>query len=155
MKLKIILFFALLPGVAFADTFRQSRTLELPAAGVHELNVRCGAGSLTVQGIEGVDIIKVMAEIESEGNDKGEFQLSADKLVQLNLKKEDDKAILLSDIVQQPLKNVEGRINLNIVMPGKMDLKIVDGSGDMLVRNISGDLTIDDDSGGIKVENIT
>ena len=155
MKSKIILVFALFPAIAFAGTFRQTRTLELAAAGVHELNVRCGAGSLTVQGIEGVDIIKVMAEIESEGNDKGEFQLLADKLIQLNLKKQNDKAMLLSDIVQQPLTNMEGRINLNIVMPGKMDLKIVDGSGDMVVRNIIGNLKIDDDSGAIKVENIT
>jgi hypothetical protein len=155
MKFKLILLFALLPAVAFADTFRQSRTLELPAAGVHELIVRCGAGSLTVQGIEGVDIIKVMAEIEFEGNDMDEFQLLIDKLVQLDLKKKHDKAMLVSDIVKQLFSNAEARINLNIVMPGKMDLKIVDGSGDMLVRNIIGDLKIDDDSGGIKVENIT
>ena len=155
MKFKIILLFAFLPAIAFADTFRQSRTLELPAAGVHELKVRCGAGSLTVQGFEGVDTIKVTAEIEFESNDEGEFKLLIDKLVQLHLKKESGKAMLLSDIVKQPLTNVEGRINLNIVMPGKMDLKIVDGSGDMVVRNIIGDLKIDDDSGGIKVENIT
>lgn len=155
MKSKLILIFALLPAIAFADTFRQTRILELPAAGVHELNMRCGAGNLTVRGEEGIDIIKVTAEIESEGNDKGEFRLLADKLVQLELKKEYGKAILRSEIVKQPLTNVAGRVNLNIVLPRKMDLKIVDGSGDMVVRHIIGDLKIDDDSGGIKVENIT
>ena len=155
MRFKIILFFVLLPAMAFADDYRQSRTLELPAAGVRELNVQCGAGSLTVRGAEGVDVIKVRAEIESEGNDKGEFQLLADKLVQLDLKKENDQAILRSAIRKQPFTNAAGRINLTIVLPRKMDLKIVDGSGDMVVRNISGNLKIDDDSGGIKIENIT
>jgi len=155
MRFKIILFFVLLPAMAFADDYRQSRTLELPAAGVRELNVQCGAGSLTVRGAEGVDVIKVRAEIESEGNDKGEFQLLADKLVQLDLKKENDQAILRSAIRKQPFTNAAGRINLTIVLPRKMDLKIVDGSGDMVVRNINGNLKIDDDSGAIKVANIT
>jgi hypothetical protein len=155
MKSKILLIFSLLPAIAFADNFKETRTLELPAAGVHELSVRCGAGGLTVQGIEGIGIIKVMAEVESEGGDKGEFQLLTDKLVKLDLKREYDKAVLHSDILEQPFENVEARINLQIVMPGKMNLQIVDGSGGIVVKNILGDLKIDDDSGAIQVENIT
>jgi len=155
LKSKIILVFALLPAIAFAGTFRQTRTLELPAAGVHELSVQCGAGSLTLRGVEGIDIIKVKAEIEYADNDKGESRLLADNRVQLNLKREYDSAVLLSDIVKQPFAEVDARINLNIEMPGKMDLKIVDGSGEIVVTNISGNLKIDDDSGAIRIENIT
>lgn len=155
MKSKLMLIFAILPAIALADTFRQTRTLELPAAGIQALSVQCGAGSLTLQGVEETDIIMVRAEIESEGNDKGEFQVLADKLVQLDLKEEDDRAVLLSDIAKQPFAKVEARINLHILMPNKMDLKILDGSGEILVRNIIGDLKIDDDSGAIQVEEIT
>jgi hypothetical protein len=154
MKSRFILMLALLPTIAFADTFRQTRTLELPAAGVKELSVQCGAGGLTVRGIVGIDIIKVMAEIESEGGDKGEFQLLTDKLVQLDLKREYDKALLRSDILELPFENVEARINLQIVVPGKMNIQIVDGSGEIGVNNILGDLKIDDDSGAIHIENI-
>lgn len=155
MKSRFILLLVLLPTIAFADTFNQTRTLELPAAGVKELRVQCGAGGLTVQGIEGMDIIKVMAEIESEGGDREEFQLLTDKLVHLDLKRESGQAVLRSEILEQPFENVEARINLQIVMPGKMNIQIVDGSGAIVVKNISGDLKIDDDSGAIKVENIT
>jgi len=154
MKSKLILIIALLPAIAFADTFRQTRTLELPAAGVKELSVRCGAGGLTVRGIEKMDNIMVMAEIESEGGDKGEFQLLIDKLVQLDFKSDSDKAVLRSDILEQPFGNVEARINLQIAMPGKMNIQIVDGSGGIVVENIFGDLIIDDDSGAIQLENI-
>jgi len=155
MKSSYILMLALLPTIAFAGTFRQSRTLELPAAGVRELRLQCGAGGLTVRGIEGMDIIKVMAEIESEGGDKNEFQLLTVKLVQLDLERESDKAVLHSDILEQPFEKVEARINLQIVMPRKMNIQIVDGSGGIVVKNIIGDLKIDDDSGAIQVENIT
>jgi len=155
MKAKIIFIFALLPAIAFAGTFRQTRTQELPAAGVHELSVHCGAGSLTVEGVEGIDIIMVRAEIESEGKNEKEFQLLADKGVQLSLKREYDKAVLLSDVLRQPSANVDARINLHIVMPGKMNLNIVDGSGSLIVSSIIGNLKIDDDSGAIRIEDIT
>jgi len=155
MKSKFILVLVLLPAIAFADTLRQLRTLELPAAGVQELRVQCGAGGLTVQGIEGMEMIRVMAEIESEGGDKSEFKLLTEKLVRLDLKRESDKALLRSDILAQPFENGQSRINLQIVMPGEMNLQIVDGSGEIVVKNIRGDLKIDDGSGAIQVGNIT
>ena len=157
MKSKLLLILALLPAVAFADTntFRQTRTLELPAAGIAELSAQCGPGSLIVRGVEGIDTIRVKAEIESIGSDKDELQLLAEKLVQLSLKSEYNRAVLISDIVQQPFSGQEVRINLHIELPGKMDLKIVDGSGDIYVANIIGNLTIDDGSGDIQLEEIT
>jgi len=155
MKPKLIIVLALLPAIALADNFRQTRTLELPAAGITELRVQCGAGGLAVQGIEGMDIIKVMAEIESEGGDEIEFKLLTDKLVQLDLIRESDQAVLRSDISAQPFENVEARINLQILVPAKMNLQIVDGSGEIVVKSLIGDLKIDDDSGAIKVEKLT
>lgn len=155
MKSKIILIFALLPAIAAAGTFKQTRTQELPAAGVHQLSAQCGAGSLTVQGVEGIDTIMVNAEIEAEGQNEKEFQLLVDKGVQLNLKRKNDKALLFSDVVKQPSAFMDARINLHILMPDKMDINIVDGSGSMLVSNIIGNLNIDDDSGAIRIEDIT
>jgi hypothetical protein len=155
MKFRIMLIFALLPAIAFADTFRQTRILELPAAGVHTLSVQCGAGSLTLQGVEGIDSITVRAEIEFEGKNKSEFQLLTEKLVKLNLKREYDQAVLLSDIAKQPMMNGDARINLHVAIPHKMDIQIIDGSGPLVVTNITGNLNVDDDSGAIRVENIT
>ncbi len=155
MKSAALLFLALLPAVSFADTYRETRTLELPIGGVHVLSVRCGAGELTLKGIEGTDIIHVLAEIESEGADKEEFQLMADKLIQLDLRREYDQALLFSNIVIPPLKNFEARIHLKIQLPINMDVRIIDGSGPIDITNIIGNLSIDDDSGAIHASNIT
>ena len=114
MKFAILLFLALLPAVTTAGTYRESRSLELPAAGIRILSVRCGAGGLSLIGIEGTDSIKVLAEIETEGADKEEFQHLADKSIQLDLRREYDRALLLSDVLSLPLVNFETRVHLNI-----------------------------------------
>ena len=155
MKSKIILIFVLLPVIAFAETYRETRNLELPAGGLHELSVHCGAGELTIKGIEEIDRIQVLAEIESEGTDKEEFQLLADKLIQLDLKREYNRALLSGNVVIPPLTNIDARIHLRIQLPVHMNIRIIDGSGSMNIANIIGNLSIDDDSGAIKAENIT
>ena len=155
MKFAALLFLALLPAVTFAGTYRESRNLELPAAGIRSLSVRCGAGGLSLIGIDGTDSIKVLAEIESEGADKEEFQLLADKVIQLDLRQEFDQALLLSEVLSLPLVNFETRVHLNIQLPANMNVRIVDGSGSIDIMNIFGNLSIEDDSGAINVGNIT
>ena len=155
MKLTALLLLALWPAVAFAGNYQETRNLELPAAGVHLLSVRCGAGGLTIQGVGGTDMIRVTAEIESEGTDKDEFQLLVDKLIQLDLRREHNQARLFSEARILPLTNIEARIHLNIQLPVNMNIKIIDGSGSIDVTNIIGNLSIDDESGAIKARNIT
>jgi len=155
MKSTALLILVLLPVVTFAGTYRETRNLELPAAGLQELSVRCGPGELTLKGIEGTDSIQVIAEIESDGTDKEEFQLLADKLIQLDLKREYIRAFLSGNVVIPPLTNIDARIHLRIQVPVNMNVRIIDGSGSIDIANIIGNLSIDDDSGAIKVENIT
>ena len=155
MKRNIILILVLLPIIAFAENYRETRRLELPAGGVQELSVRCGPGKLTLTGIEGASAITVSADIESDGTDKEEYQLLADKLIQLDLKREYNRALLSGNVVIPPLSNIDARIHLKIQMPVNMNVRIIDGSGAIEIANIIGDLWIDDDSGAIKAENIT
>lgn len=155
MKSKLILIFVLLPVIAFAENYRETRNLELPAGGLHLLSIRCGAGELTLKGMEGIDSIQVLAEIESEGTDKEAFQLLADKLIQLDLRRENNQALLSSNIVIPPFTNIDARIHLKIQIPVNMNVRIIDGSGSILAANINGNLQIDDDSGAIRAENIS
>jgi hypothetical protein len=155
MKSKIILIFVLLPIIAFAENYRETRNLELPAGGLHELSVHCGAGELTLNGIEGTDSIHVLAEIESEGTDKEKIQLLADKLIQLDLRREYNRALLTGNVFIPPLTDIDARIHLRIQLPVNMNVRIIDGSGSIDIAHIIGNLTINDDSGAIKVENIT
>jgi len=155
MKFKIILIFVLLPVFVFAETYRETRNLDLPAGGLQVLSVRCGAGQLTLKGIEGTGSIHVFAEIESEGTSKEEFQLLADKLIQLDFRRENNRALLFSNVVIPPLSGIDARIHLRIKLPVNMDVRIIDGSGSIDIANITGNLSIDDESGAIKASNIT
>jgi hypothetical protein len=155
MKFTAFLFLALWQAVAFAGTEREVRRLELTAGGVKLLMVRCGAGKLTLKGIDGADLIQVEAEIESEVSDKEAFELLIDKLIQLDLRRENDQALLISNVVVSPFVRIEARIHLNIQLPINMDVRIVDGSGPIDIANINGKLSIDDDSGDINVTNVT
>lgn len=155
MKLKMILIVVFLPIIALAENYRETRTLELPAGGLQVFSLQCGAGELTLKGIEGAGSIQVIAEIEAEGTDKEEFQLLADKLIQLDLKREYDRALLTGNVTIPPHTGIDARINLRITVPVNLNVKIVDGSGSIDIANIIGNLSIDDDSGAIKVENIT
>lgn len=155
MKSAALLLLALLPAVALAGTYRETRYLESPAAGVHVLSVRCGAGELTLKGIDGTATIEVLAEIESEGKDGEEFKLMTDKLMQLELRREYDRALLISNPAIPPLAGKDARIHLNIQVPVNMNVRIVDGSGSMTISNLIGNLSIDDDSGDITLADIT
>jgi hypothetical protein len=154
MKVAAFIIFALLPGIALADTYRETRNLELPSVGVREISVRCGAGKLVLKGVEGIKAIHVTAEIETDGLEKGEIQVLVEKLIHLDLRKEYDRALLNSDVAVLPFTNADARIHLIVEIPVKMNVKIIDGSGSVVLSNINGNVEIDDDSGAIKVENI-
>ena len=155
MKAIAILILALLPSAVFADTYRETRYLKMSAAGIQILLVHCGAGKLIISGVAGADAIHVTAKIESKGNSKGEFKLLADKAIELDLKRDYNQALLFSNVVAPLLTNLAGRIHLNIKMPAKMNLKIIDGSGAIQVSNMIGNLEITDNSGAIKAASIT
>jgi hypothetical protein len=155
MKSKIILIIVLLPAIVFAETYRETRRLELPADGLQELGVRCGAGELILKGVEGAGSIQVVAEIEANGADKAEFELLAEKIVRLELNRQYSRALLIGRAANPPLTGIDARIHLRIQLPAEMNVRIVDGSGSLEIANIIGNLWIDDESGAIKAENIT
>ncbi|MCP4630664.1 MAG: hypothetical protein GY850_45195 [bacterium] len=124
----IIIILALWPAFALAGTYLETRNLEMPVGGLHLLKARCGAGSLTLRGVEGTDRIKVTAEIESEGTDKEEFQLLVDKLIQLDLRREYDEALLISNTANPPLTNIESRIHLTLQLPVNLNAEIIIGT---------------------------
>jgi DUF4097 and DUF4098 domain-containing protein YvlB len=154
MKSAALLFFTLLPIVAIAGTYQETRNLEIPAAGIVEMQLHAGAGSLSIAGIDGHDKIEVTAEIEAQGTDRNGFRLLADKLIQLELVKEYNRARLFSQNLTPPSGKISTRIHLVIQIPAKMNLRISDGSGAIDIMNIVGNLSIDDDSGAIRVRNI-
>ena len=67
MKRATAIVLVLLPAFVFAETIRRTEHIELPAKGIERLEVTCGAGAFDLGSVDGLDIIRVNAQIEVEG----------------------------------------------------------------------------------------
>lgn len=154
LKCIVILALMLLPLPALAETAREIRQIDLSAAGIDMLVVGCGAGALDLNGVEGLDKIRVIAEIEVENIMAEELNNFIENKIRLSLEQQKNRALLISEISKSSLNDAMARINLMIAVPEKLNVRITDGSGPIRIRNLIGDVRVDDDSGKIQVENI-
>jgi DUF4097 and DUF4098 domain-containing protein YvlB len=157
MKAKILIFlltFILLVSPVFS--IDEVKNLKLPAEGIRELRIDCGAGSLKVIGDPSLSAIEVTANIVADGIDEDEKADYFKDHVKLTLDKKGNTASLVSQIEKRGHLFVfrDARIDLTVRMPHAMDLNIDDGSGSMEVENIKGDVSIEDGSGSIYVRRI-
>jgi hypothetical protein len=155
MRYSILLIFILLPVLAFADTRREMRDLELPSRGIDTLVIKCGAGFLKLKGIEKQDKIQVVAEIFVEGLEEKTLNTFFKKNLLLHLEQQGTKAVLRSVFIRPTHINPqEAKIDMTVRVPINLNVKIDDNSGSISVNDLIGDLEIDDGSGLIKIENI-
>ena len=155
MKYTPVLILILIPILAFAGTIKEIKKIDLSIQGIDVLVVNCGAGRLDLKGFEDRDKIRVTAEIEVEDGRKEDLQEFIENNVRLNLEKQNNEALLISDIPEFSLNELEARIHLMIEVPLELNVNITDGSGAIRIQNLVGNVTIDDDSGKIQVENIS
>jgi len=175
MKKSIVLaaLFALCVGsLAASET---TKTLELSAAGLKDLDIRAGAGSLKVVGREGLTSIEVKAEIVARHVRDEDMEEFLNDRVELVLEKRGDGAVLISRVRERVRIfsfGDEAVINLTVSVPKSLaiaiddgsgwievedvaSLKIDDGSGSIRVDRVAGEVRIDDGSGGIEVNDVT
>ena len=142
-----------------ASAWEETRNMQLPAAGIDQLTINCGSGSLTVSGREDAADISVRAEIVVERTGREEArEMLEDRLI-LSLERRGARAVLISEFDNDGWgfwRNLSGRrevrVNLTIVLPAGFDVDIDDGSGDIEISNV-GDTVIDDGSGNITIRN--
>lgn len=138
-----------------AFSAQEVKTLRLPAEGLAELEIDCGAGFLKVQGIEGLDAIEVKAEISAKRVDEGGMKGFIQDNVTLTLEKKGARAVLVSEIESHSLfSSHNAQIDLTVSVPEKMGLSVDDGSGSIEIENIIGNVHIEDGSGSMRVENV-
>ena len=157
MRLRIYLLGMILLSAAFAFSYQEVKELSLPAEGIKKLEIKCGAGSLEVQGREGFGEIEVAAEIIIEGVSEGKAQKIIRKEVKLSLKKIGERAVLVSEFHHPSsvfFSFREKEINLMVRIPKNMNLRIDDGSGWMKVENVRGNVDLEDGSGSAKIRDI-
>ncbi len=159
MKVKTILFILLFVFAAVSGfTYQEEKNLSLDVTGIDGLEIKCGAGILKVKGTDDLEAIDVKAYIVVKGIDEENFKSFVKDNVTLTLKKEGNRAVLISKVdsssISSLFKKQEARIDLEVRMPKELKLSIDDGSGSIRVSDISADVKIEDGSGSIKINNI-
>lgn len=158
MKTKIALFvvlFALTVICGFA--YEVEKKLSLDASGIKKLNIDSGAGFLKVKGVEGAEAIEVKALIVIKGIDEDDVKSFIKDKIVLELEREGNGAVLESKVkshISGIFKRREIRIDLEVTMPGHLELIVDDGSGLLTVSDVSANVEIEDGSGTIDIENI-
>jgi len=130
--------------------------MSLSADGIDSIVVDCGAGSLSIAGVESMRNIEVEAEIIVGGKRERDLEKYVADNVRLELKKQGNRAILTSRFKNSfpKIGLRERKINLTVVVPKNMDVDVDDGSGDMKIENIEGNLQIGDGSGVVIIRGI-
>lgn len=135
--------------------YEEIRNLDLDAAGISQLTINAGAGSMDVTGVKGLDKINVKATIVVPDEDEDKALRVIEKTIQLSLEESAGTA-KLEAWFDSGLMSFGSRayIVLEVSVPQGMAVNIDDGSGSIDVVDLAGDLTIDDGSGSIDIRNV-
>jgi len=154
MRTPALLLLLLLPVVAFSGTLEETRHLELSAKDVQTLKIYCGSGSLSVIGANGFDRIGATGHIEARDIAADEFQKYIENQLQLSLKKLGNHVVLKAEMNSSFQRRIEAKVDLTVIVPKALNVTIEDGSGPIIVTNLSGALQVDDNSGKIDIINM-
>lgn len=155
----LVLFLAL---SGWSGEYTTEKQLTLDAQSIELLEIDCGAGFLKVSGVQNTTEIKVQAEIFVSDIDRDRAEEFLEKTVRLYLERDGDEAVLESGIdyrgsfwekLFDDHPNV--RIDLTVQVPRKINLKIDDGSGYIVIENINGSVKLDDGSGETTIRGIS
>ena len=150
----IAMFTVSLAHAGWSD-YEEVRYLSLDAAGISQLTINAGAGSMDVTGVKGLDKISVKATIVVPDEDEDDAVRVIEKKIRLSLQENAGDANLdawfesgLMSFGSSPY------IALEVSVPQGMAVNIDDGSGSIDIVDLAGDLTIDDGSGSIDIRNV-
>jgi hypothetical protein len=155
----LILFFTV---NSWSGKYSEEKQLTLDAQSIDLLVIDCGAGFLEVKGVENAEEIEVKAEIFISDIDQDRVEEFLEKTLRLYLEKDGDRAVLESGFDYKSSfweRIFDGhprtRIDLTVKVPRKIDLRIDDGSGKVMIENIEGSVRLDDGSGETTIRRIT
>lgn len=123
------------------DLQHEERSLQLEAAQLQQLVADTGAGKLEIVGETDRSDISVMASI---------YYYKAED-IRLSLERKGTNAVLEAGFDQQIHYGNSPYIDLLIKVPARLALTLEDGSGDTVIRGLTGKLHIDDGSGDMEI----
>lgn len=146
--------------------FTSLASLEIPAAGLSLIDLRCGTGKLSVFPSQD-NQVKVEAEILTRSLNEKETLKFIKRYLDLSYKIEGDTAYIRSFFSLSksqkksnvfPLGDILGtpasKINLKVFLPPHLTFKLIDGSGGVQIENLENDVLISDGSGKMQIKNI-
>ena len=150
----LAMFAASLADAAWND-YEEVRELALDASGVAALHIEAGAGSLEITGVPRTDRIRVTALIRVPGADADKAKEVLDDHMVLSLLRKGDDAELKSYFDGgNRMFGDSPSIGLEVQLPEGMSLNVEDGSGSIVVSNVSGDIELKDGSGSIEMTKV-
>jgi hypothetical protein len=157
MRLTISLLTTLFLFTPLIFSDQNMKNLALSVEGIEKFEIDRGAGSLRVRGDKNLLEIRVFAEVAVEGiSDESKAKKFFQDKIKLFLEKIAKKAILVCK-TKKPfpfLSFRQAEVSLSVLVPEKINLNIIDGSGSMTIENTAGKVDIKNGSGKIRVENI-
>ena len=162
MKIITLLLSLVLAVSLWSSDYKTEKKLTLDADVIETLKINCGAGFLKVRGDQNTTAIEVSAQIYVSHLEKDEAEDFVEKRIRLSLEQRGRHAYLESEYDHKSSfwgkvfnDHPEVRIDLTITVPEKIDLRVDDGSGYILIENIAGSVDLDDGSGEITLRDIT
>ncbi len=149
------MFIASLANAAWNDEYQEVRDLNLDASGISALEIEAGAGSLEIIGVPGSNKIVVLATIQVPEEDEDKARKEIKSHLVLSLERKENYAVLKGyfkdgffNFGDSPLVQLEVRV------PEELDLNVDDGSGSIVVENVTGNIKLEDGSGSISMMNV-
>jgi hypothetical protein len=137
------------------NEYEEERDLNLGASGISTLEIEAGAGSLEIVGVPGSNEIVVSATIYVPEKDEDKARKEIKSHLVLSLEKDGDNAVLKSYFNEYSVSFGDSpHVQLEVLVPERFGLIIDDGSGSIVVENVSGNIELEDGSGSILMTNV-
>jgi hypothetical protein len=140
---------------AAGNEYEEERQLNLGANGINTLEIEAGAGSLEIVGVSGSDEIVVSATIYVPEKDEDKARKEIQSHLVLSLEKDGNNAVLKGYFDEYSVSFGDSpHVQLEVLVPERFGLNIDDGSGSIVVENVSGNIELEDGSGSILMTNV-
>ncbi|MBN2364834.1 MAG: hypothetical protein EH225_01620 [Calditrichaeota bacterium] len=162
MRVSVFLLTFFLIAATMAADFQKKEQLNLEAEGIKTLKVDCAAGFLKISGIKESNVIAVQADIILNNIESDRAEEFLEKYLRLELIRDGNTARLVSQFDFKKSffgslfgENPGGVVDLTVQVPEGMDVEVDDGSGFIVIKDLTSDVEIDDGSGEITLKNIS
>lgn len=142
-------------GFAQAGWNDYEEVRELTLDSVERLNIKAGAGSMDVFGVDGADQVHVKALIIVPGKDEDDARKIIEKKMVLSLEQKGNDGYLEAWFEDGFMGwGPDAHIVLEVNVPSGTAVDIDDSAGSIEVKDVAGDVSIDDSSGSIRVAGV-